>query len=51
MQILEKIEKCDWYESLKLFRQKSMGDWNSVIEQVGEKIKKGLEVKAKRSSK
>lgn len=30
----EKIEKCDWYESLKLFRQKSIGDWDSSIQEI-----------------
>ena len=28
------ITKCDWYDSIKLLRQKSIGDWNSVIEEV-----------------
>ena len=32
------LSKCDWYDSLKLFRQKSAGDWNSVFEQVQEYI-------------
>lgn len=28
------LAKCDWYDSIKLFRQKSIGDWNGVIEEV-----------------
>ena len=32
------LSKCDWYDSLKLFRQKSAGDWDSVFEQVQEYI-------------
>lgn len=28
------MTKCDWYESIKLFRQKSIGDWNSVFADV-----------------
>lgn len=28
------LSKCDWYDSLRLYRQKSIGDWDSVFEQV-----------------
>ena len=39
------LSKCDWYDSLKLFRQKTSGDWGSAIEQVkniiSETVKKG----------
>ena len=28
------LSKCDWYESVKLFRQKTIDDWQSVFEQV-----------------
>ena len=27
-------DKCDWYESVKLFRQKNINDWQSVFNQV-----------------
>ncbi len=30
------ISKCDWYDSIKLFRQKSIGNWDSVFEEVKE---------------
>lgn len=30
------LSKCDWYDNIKLFRQKTMGDWNEVIEEVKE---------------
>lgn len=32
----EDLSTCDWYDSIKLFRQKSIGDWNGVIEDVRE---------------
>lgn len=32
----ENLSKCDWYDSIKLFRQKTIGDWTSVFEEVKE---------------
>ena len=31
---LEKIERTPWYESMRLIRQPSFDDWDSVINQV-----------------
>ena len=28
------LSKCDWYDSVKIYRQKDHGDWNSVFTQV-----------------
>ena len=28
------LSKCDWYDSLKLYRQKTNGDWSGVIEEI-----------------
>ena len=30
----ENHKKCDWYDSVKIFRQKSMGDWDGIFEDV-----------------
>lgn len=38
----EDLSSCDWYDSISLFRQKSIGDWNSVFEQVQEQLEKHL---------
>ncbi len=34
------VSKCDWYNSVKLFRQAQNGDWNSVFEQVKNELLK-----------
>lgn len=33
------MSKCNWYESVKLFRQKSIGDWQSVFDQILNEMK------------
>ena len=30
------LSKCDWYDSIKLFRQKKPGDWTTVFDEVKE---------------
>jgi len=35
-----KGENCPWYPSMKLFRQKSRGDWENVFEEVEKELKK-----------
>lgn len=32
------LSVCDWYDSVKLFRQKKLGDWQSVFEQLLEEM-------------
>ena len=33
------MSKCNWYDSVKLFRQKSIGDWQSVFDQILNEMK------------
>ncbi len=30
----EDLSKCDWYNSIKLFRQKSIGNWDEVFDEI-----------------
>lgn len=32
------LSVCDWYDSVKLFRQKKLGDWQSVFDQILEEM-------------
>ena len=32
------LSKCDWYDGVKLFRQKSVGDWSEVFEDIYSKL-------------
>lgn len=34
------LTHCDWYDSVKIFRQRDHGDWNSVFNPVEEELKK-----------
>ncbi|MCQ2744348.1 MAG: tetratricopeptide repeat protein [bacterium] len=43
----EDLSHCDWYDSIRLFRQRSLGDWSSVFEQVEIALRNGV---AKRNS-
>ena len=28
------LSKCDWYDSIKLFRQKEIGNWDNVFAEI-----------------
>lgn len=45
------IDRCDspWYPSAELFRQPRIGDWESVIEQVRQKLSPGSEASSRGS--
>ena len=32
------INHCDWYDSVKLFRQKNHGEWKSVFDEIEIKL-------------
>ena len=34
----DNLSKCDWYDSVSLFRQKTFGDWKGVFEEIKEKL-------------
>lgn len=36
------LSRCDWYNSVKLFRQKSIGDWSGVIGEVRDLVEKTI---------
>lgn len=38
----EDLSKCDWYNSISILRQESIGDWNSVFSRVKELIEPHL---------
>jgi len=37
------MSHCDWYSSIKLFRQESIGDWDSVFNKVKKEINTALQ--------
>lgn len=41
----DNLNKCDWYDSVKLFRQKAIGDWDGVFDEVGEFLQKAVKRK------
>ena len=38
------LSNCDWYDSVRLIRQVSVGDWESSFEEVSNKIIRSLEI-------
>lgn len=38
----DNMSHCDWYDSLKLFRQTEVGNWTTVFEQVKKSLLNGL---------
>ncbi len=38
----DNLDKCDWYDSVKLYRQKTDGDWNGVISEIKGELEKLL---------
>lgn len=38
----EDLNKCDWYDSVKLFRQKSIGEWDGVFEEIKNILQKSF---------
>ena len=38
----DNLDKCDWYDSIKLYRQKINGDWSGVIDEIKNELEKLL---------
>lgn len=38
----EDLSKCDWYDSVKIFRQSAVGDWSDVFAQVEKELRELL---------
>ena len=41
------LNKCDWYDSVKLYRQKTVGDWDEIFD----RMKKDLQMIVKKTPK
>ena len=37
------LSKCDWYDSVRVFRQKEHGDWHGVFKEIENELNKALE--------
>ncbi len=38
----DNLDRCDWYDSLKLYRQQVQGEWSGVIEEIKDKLEEIL---------
>ena len=38
------MSKCDWYDSVKLFKQNTPADWNVVMDRVKVEIEKMMKL-------
>jgi hypothetical protein len=42
---MQEFEDTPWYETVRLFRQRSVGDWDGVFEQISQRLVEAMEQK------